>query len=969
MTEIKPSSTLRYNFGYYLFWVWNIIFLAFMTLGFAPRLLPQLLVAVRTAAIPAPYLIYALILTLIPVVAIILGLTVFRSAPNRLSALIYMVEGPLMVLLAVRLFLIREATTPITLILLIAGLGIGTFLWYLIDPNIARRGSLTGLLRLIGLTLMLFVSLYAAVWIAFYALPLIGALFRFIVETIPQLPRFISDLSDSLIELFLTGLVWVPFVILGFLLALFTGCLFAITPLVVPYLSIQAWWPSVQNLTRKLGWLVTSSVIVVVLLICCGVVIFSSQQPQQQAFTLLETPPETIADAQSLLEEQDSIRSGLLNAYLSPFRYMSALGEVYHIRNIYRDVFDLSEINAYAVQNTYERIASPLLYSPVHPLDNIYRRDNVAFQREPGEAAQLYQQFFDQTIVEGEHQEIVHAVRNTWSADQAESAWQAVDDREVYLLQQELNVKEHGDWAEVELHEVYQNQTSERQEVIYYFNLPESAVLTGVWLGESADRDSRFTFQVAPRGAAQAVYRNETRVMRDPALLEQIGPRQYRLRVYPVMPITSVWDDDRILTRLEDGAPLHMWMTYQVMASAEGWPLPQAALKRNVFWDKNTERSLNGAALKLNEDDWLPATVPVVEPATPQAHQVDLPGGQQVTAVPLSQVELPALPADLHLAIVVDRSHSMTDHADLVAAALKQLPELVGPSAGIDLYLTASPYRGESPSRSPLEGFDVNSTVYFGGQNAAELLAQFEELRGEDLYDAVLVLTDGSGYELGANDIEVPIPSAPVWMVHLGSDLPMGYDDATLQAIQASGGGVVADLDEALARLGVAIDQQRDDLSLGIVSDLLDGYLWTVIPEDQISGDTVESASSDPAFSAFAARHLILAEMQRYGEALNQVETLDQLHELAMTYGIVTPYSSMIVLVNSQQQQLLDHLIESGDRYQREFEELNDTTPSTSSPLTGVPEPHEWLLIGLAVVILLLYTSRRKLAFLRLNNR
>jgi hypothetical protein len=72
----------------------------------------------------------------------------------------------------------------------------------------------------------------------------------------------------------------------------------------------------------------------------------------------------------------------------------------------------------------------------------------------------------------------------------------------------------------------------------------------------------------------------------------------------------------------------------------------------------------------------------------------------------------------------------------------------------------------------------------------------------------------------------------------------------------------------------------------------------------------------------------------------------------------------MVVLVNETQHQILDHLEQVDDRYQREVEALNDTTPATSIPLAGVPEPHEWLLIGLAVAMLIyyVYTQRKRLA-------
>jgi putative PEP-CTERM system integral membrane protein len=841
-----------------------------------------------------------------------------------------------------------------------------TFLWYVIDPTTENRSWISSGIRLVGLTLMLLVSIYAAVWIAFYAFPLIAAAFQFIIETLANLPRFLAEFSEDLIDLFLESLIWVPFTILGFLLLLYTATLFVLTPIAVPWLSARAWWRSFSSLKDTHGWVRPALLLTATLIICLTLAIWSNQQPQHKAFALLENPPTSAEQAQSLLEQQESIRAGLLNAYLAPFRYLSAYGEVYHVRAIYRDVFNMTEADAAAIQSLYERVASPMLYNPVQSIDRASRQDNIAFQREPQEAARLYQSFFDQTIVDGERQQIVHAVRNTWSQDQAESAWQAVDEREVYLLNQEVQIQEHDDWAEVELYEVYQNQTADRQEVIYYFNLPESAVLTGVWLGNSPDREERFIYQVAPRGAAQAVYRNETRELRDPALLEQIGPRQYRLRIFPVPPIRTTWNDNRSRTLVEEAPTLHMWMTFQTMASENGWPMPQLALNRNVFWDNGTTRLLNGSPLKNNSDAWLPATFPPTETITPRPHQVDLPSGQQVLAIPASQVDLPVLPIDLRLAVVLDRSHSMTTHAELVTTELTRLQEIAGPEATIDLYLTASPYRGEQPSRVVISDLNEHEIVYFGGQNAAELLAQYEELRSDDRYDAVLVFTDGSGYELGENGIAVPIPEAPVWMVHLGSDLPLGYDDKTLEAIQASGGGVVGDLDQALSRLAVAPIEEGGSSGIEPVSrDLIDGYLWTVLPAGHPESLDTKSDPTETGFTPFAARRLILEEMHRYGGDLSKITSLDNLHALAQEFSIVTPYSSMIVLVNLEQQRLLDHLAEGSDRFDREFEELKDTVPSTTTPLTGVPEPHEWLLIGLAVIMLLLYASRRHLALLR----
>ena len=118
-------------------------------------------------------------------------------------------------------------------------------------------------------------------------------------------------------------------------------------------------------------------------------------------------------------------------------------------------------------------------------------------------------------------------------------------------------------------------------------------------------------------------------------------------------------------------------------------------------------------------------------------------------------------------------------------------------STDVDVYLTASVYRGEGASVAKLANLVPNNILYYGGQNAADLLAQFFDLSAGRSYDALLVLTDGTGFKLGGQEIKLEVPNMPVWMIHIGGAFPLGYDDATLQAIQASGGGVAGSLDEA----------------------------------------------------------------------------------------------------------------------------------------------------------------------------
>lgn len=929
------------NWTYALFWSWNVIFLAFMVLGFAPTLLPELVAAVRTSTIPVDFLIYAGILTLIPLGAVILGATVLRHEPGRLFVLGYGVEGPLMVLLAVRFFVVRDQTPAVAFIQTVALLGLATLLWKILDKEIERRGRPAATLRVIGLTLLLVLGLYASLWLAFYALPLAYAATRSVFDSLGNLPLLFENIGLTVQGMISEGIRRLPFALLGSLLAVYTGTLFVLMPIAVPIIYGLAWRQGIQHLRRCGGRDSTILVPATVLASLMALFWLSNQQPQARAFALLEEPPATTGEMANLRQQEGAIRSGLLNAYLAPQRYITAEGEVFHIRDLYRDLLDMPDSRAAQIQNAYEEVAQPLLYRPVNPRpENQDRRSgNFVLNEEPQQAAELYERFFDEPIIEGEEQAVLHAARATWNADQARANWQAVADREVFLAEQAVTIKEHGDWADVELYEVYENQTGQNQEVVYYFSLPESAVINGVWLGESADRENRFTYQVAPRGVAQAVYRNEVRRQVDPALVEQIGPRQYRLRIFPVPPLRQDWNPNQNRTFVEEAAPLHMWLTYRVMGAEEGWPLPQLADERNVYWDASSKRSINGALFSGDEASWLPSTV-AGDPQTATTHEARFADGTLVSAIPETEIELAPQPEGLRLAAILDRSRSMGAARDQIKDSVTSL---AANGAEVDIFLTAPEFHGEQPVMMPLEALKVEELEFFGGQNADELLAQYETLRGEQEYDAILVLSDGSGYKLGDGVEEMPVLDVPLWLVHVDGLYPLGYDDATLEAIQASGGGVASSVDEALRRLAAR--------QLGGSADLVDGYLWQVSPPDDVLA-TLEGAvheAGDP-FAALAARRLILAAMQENKGDLSRLDILDRLHETAVEQSIITPYSSMIVLVDARQQKLLDKLAEEDDRFQRELEQIGETAPAVA--IVGVPEPHEWLLIGLALAML-----------------
>jgi len=187
-------------------------------------------------------------------------------------------------------------------------------------------------------------------------------------------------------------------------------------------------------------------------------------------------------------------------------------------------------------------------------------------------------------------------------------------------------------------------------------------------------------------------------------------------------------------------------------------------------------------------------------------------------------------------------------------------------------------------------------------------------------------------------------------------------DDGTLEAIQASGGGVVGSVREGMERLAVSLE--------GEGYDVVDGTVWSVVPTGAVGAEVAaeEEAEEGGSFAPLAARRLILAEMAQNRGEIGSLETLDALHEVSVEHSVVTPYSSMIVLVNERQQELLDALEGRGDRYEREYEEVGETAAENALTVTGVPEPEEWLLLGLAAAMLLGYAyGRRRVGGWRLS--
>ena len=926
------------------FWLWNIIFLVAVYGGILPLIAVPLAEATIAGLIPGEFLITLAALIAVPTACTLLGWWRFRKQPLQLIRLFYGVEAPLFLLCILRLFLLRELTPASTLIIGATAICIAAFLAEMLW-GYAERNQKFAWAQLLAHSLMLLFGLYVGVLLLFYAVPaaqavVFGAFW------------FLGELGRILISRPLEALQVTLIAFLSFLLFGFSATLFLAMPSALATFYIHAGYRILRNFASQYGQkratagslaAVTASVLLFISL---------QQQPQTQAFQILDKPAQTDSARAELLAKSDVIRAGLVNAYLSSYRYLSSIEANDHIRVMYRNTFNLPEELCQFLQDRYNQVMSPFLYKGY-------------LWKDSEKAEKLYAEFFDAPIQKAEQSAILHALQSTVNRDDAKAGLLNIGQKKVWLAQQQVTVQPQGDWANVEIYEVYKNQTAEQEEILYYFSLPESAALTGVWLGDTNNREQRFPFTVSPRGAAQKVYNEQVKRRVDPALLEQVGPRHYRLRAFPVPPPLSPWEPTE----------MHLWLTYKVMRQKEGWALPKLGEKRNIFWTEDTQRIRNGKAVKGDGDNWLEAFLPAEGQYSPAPHQVNLPDGYRISAKPLTEKEY-SLPQGKRFAIVLDSSRSMIAHAKEVSETFKWLQKhgfadgsFVNSDA--DLYVTSA--KGAQPKRiDDIGSFNAAKMTFYGTLQYKQMLRQFAQLRGDTRYDAILLLTDEGSYELSDDSKDVPQITAPLWVVHLGA-FPRAYDDVTLKAIQDSGGGVSAELPEVLQRISTKATLGKSAVSV------VDGYAWFVEkPASQTKQATAKSAPSLPVkatpavaqnkgengFEPLAARQLVQALSKKTDG--NQIVDLDAIHAVAKTFKIVTPYSSMIVLVNDEQREALKRAEAEKDRFDRKVEDGKEQLTKPSNPFSvsqsdsdsSVPEPTT--IAGLAAGTLFLIARRNR---------
>ena len=825
---------------------------------------------------------------------ILFGLSVAVLGWRRAAALAYGLQAPLIAMAILRLSGARAGTTATNLTFAIGVFGMLAFAVSIVRP-FSHRASVFGpriALPTAWTAGLLTPTLLTGAWLAL----LFGL--------------FVPPVGVSLVE----GMIAIGRspgrIDAMFFVAMILMMVSTVATLIVPFavmgLYIWSWGRTVVR-----GGVAAGAASLAV----CGVLLttlwFVSRQPQVGVLESLAPggADERLSEEQArrILARAPRLKEGLVSIVLSPYLYLAPRGELTALRDIYeRKGFPAGmAASAQAVQSA---LLSPMLY------------DGDGSIEERAKARRLYADVFDQNVEAANRAAFRDALASTWSRRQPSASLLDAAANTVRITAQSIDVEVDGPVAEVLWREVYVNRTFNNREVLYYFELPETAVVTGLWLGSTDDRDTAFSYRVSPRGAAQQVYKAQVRRSVDPALLEQVGPRQYRLRVFPI--------EGALMGRGQpkEGTPLYMWLRYRARPVAGRWPLPRILEARNAYFDRRTRLTLNGEAVARSGEDGMPAW-PVADGIAASASVYV--AGYRVDVGPSE-----ARPAAVQgrWVVAVDTSASMAAVAPAFSAAVRRLGEALAPDT--PLVMTRSPILAGEPT--VVRGFDAQP-LWFGGLSLPEIWSQTQRAVSLDGVAGVVILTDaGDGVQREAK-LDAP-PALPVWFVHLGGRPANAYDDRFLEALQRSGGGVALSVDEVLRRISRPELRQVDGQAIRVTE--------TPTPP------AVGMEGSD-ALRPLAAKWLIEALAPR---ANGDPGRLDRWHRLARSQSIATPFSSMIVLVNKRQHRQLDEAERDADRFDREVEDgqtrgqvLGSSFPS--SELTAVPEPSTWLLVIAGILV------------------
>jgi hypothetical protein len=844
----SKKFTQKFSVLKFIFWFNNLSYLLFAILSLFSLFSASNrtdLIEFTTNSNPFQLLLTFILLSA-PILAILIVLGSKKlKIVTPISRVFFLFEVPLITLSFIALFTFPN-TIPFVY-LLILGFILAPLLLFL-QPLLQHTTSTTLSIALYLCQLFTFTTAsYVSILLSFF-LPGVA-----IVLASQSLDFFMNSISNSfgLEMIFMILPLVFYFLIFTILSAIWLALI--LSPYIISFLTFRSIRTSIQTLTQRISksnvQILTTSYALVIVLITIFIT-FQTSNPllldKLYSIQALQSFEERAQVANELIPLQSQLQASLQDALRSSSRYpLRADNQV--IYNLYQEAFGNtnSDQAAQILQSSYNLLAYPLIYHPLPQADKAYLntlKDN-------------YEYLF--AIQVNAFPRSNSTTLNPVRLQERTATGSPI-----------LNNR----FAKITIQESFANTRSTNQEVLYEFYLPPHSVITDLKLGDQL----QYPGQIAPRAAAERVYTQELNRQRDPALLEQTGPQQYRLRVFPIPPQSN------------NSTPLQVSYTYLTPLTTQGYALPQFTKQQNIQNPKEFQLTWQNNLVGLVADYYDETTLSTYCQAYPTP--------RTFSSAPLSLIDQSCTPTvtkatlPSSLTIILDTSSSnsnlQNDWAQLQDILQDYQPQ---PSRNISIYLAndllSRPYSIDQILKLP-------APKAFGNPPSSETFSN--TFSGSD--NLILISSDPN-----IQTLQTLTPKFQKSVI-VSTQPPAMIQKDAITAYQAS--------------------SQFTNTLTGALHLFSKDDLFQIIPNSTPVGPPV----ADPHVNAIATHLDIANSISRYPNPNLPIQTIDRLHTQAQQANIVTVYSSLIALVNTSQQQNLLYESEKWDRY--------ETTSPSSSNLT-----------------------------------
>lgn len=728
----------------------------------------------------------------------------------------------------------------------------------------------------------------------------LSALYSFVLPPIAasaigsiNFSKYYFNPSESLIML-LIGLLY--FIIAGFILIL---------PFLGSFLAFKAYFKYRRYTTSKWGDQLTKGLSFASLAIFMVLAALVSYQPQQEQYidqlatiNQLDTFEQRQEIAEEMMAQERKVKRILDDAKNLGQRYLFTKDSNF-FADEYQSELNLSPAAALMIQESFEALAYPFVYQ--------------GSKKEVSQALTNFKYLF---------------------GEETDQAKKSIRNQEVIVDNRKINVVTDYDQmlATVTVDEIYSNTTNREQEVVYEFFINGTAVMHDLKLGP----DLEFKGRVAPSGAARKLYDQEVRRAKDPALLEQVGPKQYRLSVFPIP-----GKNDQITL---NGKPQRVQFTYTTTLTPKGYSLPHYTQETNVQSVQDFSLILNGEAISAQKNNTFAIneaiqaeTTKLCQAGNEQSTKTNLGIGRGylVTSTDCDTLEERNIFAEVSgkkIALMQDVSYQNKNSQSIqqLIKDLDQEPDLLSNNQ-VDLFryndLLSKANNLTVNNYSDL--LDLNR-VYFGSSDFAKIINNL------DLeYDLIFLWTNAN--EVPINQLQAKV-SSPLYIIHTQTVFPYG-SELTAQLWQ-NNGNVFTSWNEAKEQAAIALmDNLLDETNRQVLAhnaffkfelDQTNVEPQSQLqelsenPENQISSLNLSTSPND-SLSYLIAQGYIQDQYRQTEAEIEDLNYLDKMQQLSKQAGIISPYSSYIALVNQRQVDDLERFSEKYDRYQEEGPVISDT--------------------------------------------